>query len=133
MTLQCPANFLHFLQSENIGSPDGDPIRNKSHAGNVPQCHRWKYQNQYHKIWLILKEIKFYQNMIPKNPGATPQKVPKIMAHPRITTYTSYPPPPRLCRKHGIISRKVRLLWQKNSYSSVKYFQVNCILLSYVQ
>ena len=26
MTLQCPANFLHFLQSENIGSPDGDPI-----------------------------------------------------------------------------------------------------------
>ena len=29
MTLQCPANFLHFLQSENIGSPDGDPIRHK--------------------------------------------------------------------------------------------------------
>ena len=27
MTLQCPANFLHFLQSENIGSPDGDPIK----------------------------------------------------------------------------------------------------------
>ena len=27
MTLQSPANFLHFLQSENIGSPDGDPIR----------------------------------------------------------------------------------------------------------
>ena len=26
MTLQCPANFLHFLQSENIGSTDGDPI-----------------------------------------------------------------------------------------------------------
>ena len=26
MTLQCPANFLHFLESENIGSPDGDPI-----------------------------------------------------------------------------------------------------------
>ena len=26
MTLQCPANFLHFLQNENIGSPDGDPI-----------------------------------------------------------------------------------------------------------
>ena len=26
MTLQCPANFLHFLQSENIGSPDSDPI-----------------------------------------------------------------------------------------------------------
>ena len=26
VTLQCPANFLHFLQSENIGSPDGDPI-----------------------------------------------------------------------------------------------------------
>ena len=27
MTLQYPANFPHFLQSENIGSPDGDPIR----------------------------------------------------------------------------------------------------------
>ena len=27
MTLQCPANFLHFLQSEKIGSPDGDPIK----------------------------------------------------------------------------------------------------------
>ena len=26
VTLQCPANFLHFLQSENIGSPDGDPV-----------------------------------------------------------------------------------------------------------
>ena len=26
MTLQCPANFLHFLQSENIGLPDGNPI-----------------------------------------------------------------------------------------------------------
>ena len=77
-------------------------IRNKSPAGNVPQCHWWKYQNQYHKIWIILKEIKFYQKMIPKNPGiakndtqksgSNPQKVPKIMAHPRITTYASYPP-----------------------------------------
>ena len=27
VTLQCPADFLHFLQNENIGSPDGDPIR----------------------------------------------------------------------------------------------------------
>ena len=26
VTLQCPANFLNFLQSENIGSYDGDPI-----------------------------------------------------------------------------------------------------------
>ena len=26
VTLQYPANFLHFLQTENIGSPDGDPI-----------------------------------------------------------------------------------------------------------
>ena len=26
VTLQCPENFLHFLQSENIGSPDGDPV-----------------------------------------------------------------------------------------------------------
>ena len=45
------------------------------------------------------------QKMIPKNPGTTqkgtqksgsnPKKVPKIMAHPRIATYASYPPPPR--------------------------------------
>ena len=28
-----------------------------------------------------------------QNPGATPKKVPKIMAHPRIVTYASYPPP----------------------------------------
>ena len=32
MTLQCPANFLHFLQSENIGSPDGDPIKRPEDA-----------------------------------------------------------------------------------------------------
>ena len=67
-----------------------------------------KYQNQYPRIWMILKEIKFYQNndtqksgrnsqkMIPKNlgiaqkgtqkSGSKPKKkVPKIMAHPRIT------------------------------------------------
>ena len=44
--------------------------------------------------------------MIPKNPGIAqkdtqkireqPQKVPKILEHPRIMTYASYPPPPRL-------------------------------------
>ena len=28
-----------------------------------------KYQNQYQKIWIILKEIKFYQKMTLKNPG----------------------------------------------------------------
>ena len=42
--------------------------------------------------------------MMPKNPGiaqkgtqksgSKPKKVPKVMAHPRITTYASYPPPP---------------------------------------
>ena len=42
--------------------------------------------------------------MIPKNlgipqkgaqkSGSNPKKVPKIMAHPHITTYASYPPPP---------------------------------------
>ena len=69
-----------------------------------------KYRNQYQKIWIIIKEIKFYlkndnqksgnsQKMIPKNPGIAqkgtqksginPEKVPKIMAHPRITTYAS--------------------------------------------
>ena len=30
VTLQYPANFLHFLQSENIGSPHGDPVRYKA-------------------------------------------------------------------------------------------------------
>ena len=29
---------------------------------------------------------------VPKDPGATPRKVPKIMKHPHITTYASYPP-----------------------------------------
>ena len=77
--------------------------RNKSPAGNIPQCHWWKYQKQYPKIWIILKEIKFYQKMIPKNPGiaqkgtqksgSNPKKVPKIMAHSHIMTYASYPPP----------------------------------------
>ena len=36
VTLQYPANFLHFLQSENIGSPDGDPIITTSLSG-------WEY------------------------------------------------------------------------------------------
>ena len=35
MTLQCPANFLHFLQSENIGSPDGDPIRENANIKGI--------------------------------------------------------------------------------------------------
>ena len=50
--------------------------------------------------------------MIPKNPGiaqkgtqksgSNPQKVPKIMAHPRIMTYASYPPggQPVICTFH---------------------------------
>ena len=29
-----------------------------------------------------------------QNPGATPEKVAKIMTHPSIITYASYPPPP---------------------------------------
>ena len=43
------------------------------------------------------------KKMIPKNPGiaqkgtqkseSNPKKVPKIMAHPHIVTYASYPPP----------------------------------------
>ena len=38
MTLQCPVNFLHFLQSENIGSPYGDPIIQQGD----PSQHRWQ-------------------------------------------------------------------------------------------
>ena len=73
-----------------------------------------KYQNQCPKIWIIPKEIKFYQKMILENPGIAqkgtqksgstpkriprnpeaPKKVPKIMAHPCITTCASYLPPP---------------------------------------
>ena len=40
---------------------------------------------------------------VPKNPGAIP-KVPKIMAHPRIMTYASYPPPPPK-KENGEIDR----------------------------
>ena len=42
MTLQCPANFLHFLQSENIGSPDGNPVNKLSYWNSrqqIPNCH----------------------------------------------------------------------------------------------
>ena len=70
---------------------------------------------------MILEEIKFYQKMIPKNPGVAkkiilknpgiaqkgtsksgsdPKKVPKIMAHPCIATYASPPPPPRGLEQH---------------------------------
>ena len=71
-----------------------------------------KYQNEYPKIWITFKEIKFYQKenntqksgnsqkMTPKNSriaqkgtqksGSNPKKVPKIMAHPGIKTYASY-------------------------------------------
>ena len=63
-----------------------------------------KYQNQYLKIWIILKAIIFYQKKYTQKSANSPKrypkiweqpkKVPKIMAHPRITTYASYPPPP---------------------------------------
>ena len=53
--------------------------------------------------------------MIPKTPGiaqkgtqksgSNPKKVPKIMAHPRITTYASYPPPPP--RGKGLIDLEI--------------------------
>ena len=35
MTLQCLANFLHCWQSENIGSPDGDPIKITKSVGKM--------------------------------------------------------------------------------------------------
>ena len=47
---------------------------------------------------MVPKNPRIAKNMIPKNPGATLQKEPKIMAHPGIMTYASYlppPPPPR--------------------------------------
>ena len=69
-----------------------------------------KYQNQYQKLWNILKEIKFCQKndtqksgnsqeMTPKNLEIAQKRYPKIreqprkrtqkMAHPHITTYAS--------------------------------------------
>ena len=61
-------------------------------------------ENKKQEPWVVPKQINFIKKMIPKNPGtiqkdiqrsgSTPIKVPKIMAHPRITTYASYPPPP---------------------------------------
>ena len=60
-----------------------------------------KYQNQYPEIWIVPKEIKVYQKMIPKNrriaekgtqkSGSTPDKVPKIMAHLRTSRYIQVP------------------------------------------
>ena len=74
-----------------------EPCRQHSTMSSI------KYQNQFPKIWIICEEIKFYKKKwypkiweqskkVPKNLGA-PQKVPKIMAHPGITTYASYPLP----------------------------------------
>ena len=37
VTSQCPANFLHFLQSENTGSPDGDPMILAQCTHDIPQ------------------------------------------------------------------------------------------------
>ena len=43
-----------------------DEIRNKSPAGNIPQCHM-KINTQ--KSGLFLTKSNFTQKMIPKNPG----------------------------------------------------------------
>ena len=62
-----------------------------------------KYQNQYPKIWIIPKEIKFYQKNDTQNSGNSPKRYPKIQEHPkkvpkitaqsRILTFGSSPPP----------------------------------------
>ena len=70
-----------------------------------------EYQNQYPKCGSFQIKINFTKNDTPKsgakkipkkilkNPGAPFLKVPKIMAHPHITTYGSPPPlpPPEGC------------------------------------
>ena len=47
VTLQCPANFLHFLQSENIGSPDGDPINRLADQWVCMLCYK-TFGRKYH-------------------------------------------------------------------------------------
>ena len=68
-----------------------------------------KYQNFNNpKIWIIPKNIKFYQNDTQKS-GNTPENVPKIMAHPRIVTYASNPPPPPPLRISSIAWRTINM------------------------
>ena len=87
------------------------------------------------KSGLFLKKSNFTRKMIPKNPGiakndtqksgSNPQKVPKIMAHPHITTYASPPPPPRsdhllswlksAWASRYTLSRLVKLSWTHSS------------------
>ena len=94
-----------------------------------------KYQNQYPKIWIILKEIKLYPksgNSLKRYPKIReqPKKVPKIMAHSRITTYVSPPPPPPPPRlrisKYGpsnLVSKSLLLTDQGlNNFSSFHYW-----------
>ena len=69
--------------------------------------------------------------MIPKNPGITQkdtqksgstlQKVPKIMAHPHIVTYASYPPPPPLPKPSGDRWLNSKILKYNNPDSKTKY------------
>ena len=53
MTLQCPANLLHFLQSENIGSPDGDPITGENTVLSVSFCRYLTKKNGIIGFFLI--------------------------------------------------------------------------------
>ena len=39
-----------------------------------------KYQNQYPEIWIIPKEIKLYQKMLPRNLGIAEKGTPKSEA-----------------------------------------------------
>ena len=64
MTLQCPANFLHFLQSENIGSPDGDPIRrDKDNFPEYAKCAGLKIFGTFtvEQAASLKKELSFEQ------------------------------------------------------------------------
>ena len=77
--------------------------------------------------------------MIPKNPGTTPKNVPKIMAHPGITTYASYPPELTTGsfiykRTSDVNDRKVYRMVSKKKYVIGETFhpvlgkEVRCIL-----
>ena len=42
-----------------------------------------KYQNQYPKIWIIPKEIKFYEKYDTQKFWKSPKRYPKIREHPK--------------------------------------------------
>ena len=69
VTLQYPANFLHFLQSENIGSPDGDPIRYKAiqtwlKVDRVVATESWKFRTGWWTDNQIFRKMHRFKTAI---------------------------------------------------------------------